>query len=176
MYLLPLPLSYLILPYSLYPPLNRLPSPPPPPHLVSPSYTSYPLISSLLYILLSFPPVFLTFFLLSLHYSSFLFCPLFLPPTDPPLLFPLSYHTTPKHRPSKDREAYYKRQQRENILNSLIEGASLSAAVLSSKQVTHLYLFFYLFMNLFPYLYLHLSVSTYSTSSSTSSSSCLSSS
>jgi hypothetical protein len=40
------------------------------------------------------------------------------------------------YRPSADRIAYYKRQQRENILNSLIEGASLSASVLSSKQVT----------------------------------------
>ena len=38
-------------------------------------------------------------------------------------------------RPSADREAHYKRQQRENILNNLIEGGSLSSKILSSKQV-----------------------------------------
>jgi hypothetical protein len=165
----------------LSPPLNCLPSsppPPPPPHFVSPSYTSYPLVSSLLFCnLLSFPPVFLTFFLLSLHFSSFLFSPLFLPLINHLLpFFSLFLTYNPyEHRPSKDREAYYKRQQRENILSSLIEGASLSAAVLSSKQVALLYLFFYLFFyifsHVFPDLYLHLGVISSSTSFSSYSSS-----
>ena len=152
MHLLPLPLSCLIGPdsiYPLYPPLNSFSSPPP--HFDSPSYTSHPPVSSLRYSLLSLPSCYLTFFILSLlysHPSNHVHCAPFFTfllkiPSPLPSFLPYYPYT---HRPSKDREAYYKRQQRENILNSLIEGASLSTAVLSSKQVAPPYLLSHLLL------------------------------